>query len=409
VTAESDAVIARMIELRPELIREQAACEERTFYSQEMHEAFLDVGLYRLYVPRRYGGYESDPTTFVRAIIELARGCPSTAWCAGVATSNALQVASFWGEAAQAELFGDGRFLSAAGAAPMGRATRTDRGWQLDGTAAYCSGIPFASHYMGQTFVVGPDGERRMLAFVAPRRVFTQLDDWGDLLGLKGSGSHSIRFERAELIPDWVLEDAMLVDMDVSGGTPGLRLHGNPMYVGRAASCFTMTLASVTVGAAYNALDEYEVLLNTKKTPQPPFVARKFDHDFQRYFGEAIARIGTAEAALLSASQQHMELCRRYVDQGIPYSYGDDQRIASIAREAMIQSWEVVQSVLFRTAGSSAAAKKERFERIYRDMTMTSSHRNVALRDWFFREMARERLGLPRDSQDANNKRDGTA
>ncbi len=71
-------------------------------------------------------------------------------------------------------------------------------------------------------------------------------------------------------------------------------------------------------------------------------------------------------------------------------------RIGCIAREAIIQAWEVLQGEIFRTAGSSAATDGTRFERIYRDMSMLNSHRNTVLRDWAFGELARETLGLPR-------------
>ena len=98
-----------------------------------------------------------------------------------------------------------------------------------------------------------------------------------------------------------------------------------------------------------------------------------------------------------------MELCHRFADKGVPYSYGDDHRLGCIAREVMIQAWEVMQAVIFRTAGSSAGGKGQRIERIYRDMSIGgNSHRNTLLRDWAFRELARERLGLPRDLAGAN-------
>jgi hypothetical protein len=71
-------------------------------------------------------------------------------------------------------------------------------------------------------------------------------------------------------------------------------------------------------------------------------------------------------------------------------------RIGCIAREAAIQAWEVMQSEIFRTAGSSAATGGTRFERIFRDMATLGSHRNTVLREWAFGELARERLGLPR-------------
>ena len=46
----------------------------------------------------------------------------------------------------------------------------------------------------------------------------------------------------------------------------------------------------------------------------------------------------------MNAADQHMELCRRFVDEGIPYSYADDHRIGCIAREVMIQAWETMQA-----------------------------------------------------------------
>jgi 3-hydroxy-9,10-secoandrosta-1,3,5(10)-triene-9,17-dione monooxygenase len=398
-------MIARAAALRPRLVEQQAECEERTYYSDELHQEFLRAGFYRLYVPRRFGGYGFDVPTFARLLIELSRGCVNTAWCLGLASAHALQIASWWDEHAQEEIFGDGDFRCAAVAAPIGPATPTGDGYELNGRVAYCSGIPFSTHYMGQAVLPGENehGLQRMLLFVAPKAAWTMLDDWGDLLGMKGSGSQSITFEGARIPAHWGLEDRLMVDFDVGDGTPGLRLHGNPMYGGRALGCFTVTLGAIMVGAAYNALDEYEALLETRLTPLPPMVPRKLDPDYQRWYGRALAKIATAEAAVLSAAEQHMELCQRFVETGEPYTYGDDHRIGCIAREVMIQAWETVQSDLFRTAGSSAGGRGGRLERVYRDMSIGgNSHRNTLLRDWAFRELARERLGLPRDHARAN-------
>jgi 3-hydroxy-9,10-secoandrosta-1,3,5(10)-triene-9,17-dione monooxygenase len=393
-----EAMIARAVALRPKLIAAQAETEERTTYSEEMHQEFVNAGFYRLYVPRRYGGYEFDAVTFMRVVQELSRGCVSTGWCAALASAHALQIASWWEEEAQAEIFGDGDFRCASVAAPIGPALHLDGEWDLTGRVAYCSGIPYSTHYMGQALIADEHGNtgERMLLFVAPRSEFTILDDWGDLLGLKGSGSNSITFEHGRIHADWGLADRLMVDFDVSGGTPGLRLHGNPLYAGRALSCFTLTLAAIMVGAAYQALDEYELLLDSKLSILPPIQPRRFDPDYQRWFGSALAKIATAEAALINATEQHMENCRRSAEGEEVYTYGADMRIGCIAREIMIQTWEVMQGEIFRTAGSSAGARGHRIERIYRDMSIGNSHRNTLMRDWAFGELAREHLGLPR-------------
>ena len=204
-------------------------------------------------------------------------------------------------------------------------------------------------------------------------------------------------FEAGRIPDHWGLENTFMIDVDVSNGTPGLELHGKPMYGGRAIGPFTICLAALIVGAAYCALDEYEVLLNTKLNRRPPMVLRKYDADFQRWFGTAMAKVATAEAALLNAADQHMELCQRFVDEGVPFSFADDMRVGCIGREALLQAWETMQGDIWRTAGSSAAGKGERIERMFRDTSMFNSHFNVQLRDWAFRALARERLGLPRE------------
>ena len=103
-----------------------------------------------------------------------------------------------------------------------------------------------------------------------------------------------------------------MVDFDVSAGTRRLlRLHGNPLYGGRAMACFTLTLAAVMVGAAYQALDEYELMLDSKLTPLPPNVPRRDDPTYQRWFGSALAKVGDRRGGADHCAEQHMELCRR--------------------------------------------------------------------------------------------------
>ncbi|MBV9196950.1 MAG: acyl-CoA dehydrogenase family protein [Solirubrobacterales bacterium] len=392
-------MIRRAIALRPLLKAQSADTEQRTYPTDEIHQACADAGIYRCYVPRRYGGYQFGAPTFMRVVQELSRGDVNAGWCIALAAAHALQVASWWPAPAQDEIFGDGDFRAASVAAPIGPAKRDGGHWDLTGRVAYCSGIPLSTHYMGQALIAGDDGAptERMLLFVAPKSEFEILDDWGRLTGLKGTGSNTITFDHGRIPAHWTVEDAFMVDFDVERlGTPGVKLHDDPMYGGRALGCFTMTLTAVAVGGAYAALDEYEEMLNTKMTPLPPMRPRREDETFHRWYGSALAKIATAEAALYNAADQHMEACRRAAEDGITYTYGEDMRIGCIAREAAIQAWEVFQSEIFRTAGSSAATDGSRFERIYRDLSMLNSHRNTVLRDWAFGELARETLGLPR-------------
>ena len=391
-------LLDRAIALRPKLVERQAAAEERTYYDEEMHEEFKRAGFYRMFMPRRYGGFEVSVPTFMRVIVEIARGCPSTGWCLALGSNHALMVGSWFPQEAQDEVFAHGRFICASVAAPISEpAVKVEGGWELNGKVSFCSGIPYSTYYLGQALTQGEgDGmPGPMLLFVAPKGTWRMLDDWGDLLGFKGSGSQSIVFEHGRIPDHCVIENVSMIDVDVGGGTPGVRLHGNPMYGGRALGIFTMCLAAVMVGAAYNALDDYEAQMEARMTPVPPFVPRKLDSDCQRYFGAAWAKTATAEAALHDCAEQHMQLCRRQAEEGIPYTYKDDMLLGCIAREVMVQTWETVQSDLIRTIGASLLKTGERIERVYRDMSIVNAHRNTSLRDWAYRELALSHLGLP--------------
>ena len=373
-----EEMVASAVALRPQLVAEQAATEERRYYSPELHETFMRAGFYHLYVPRRYGGQELDVPTYARVIKEIARGCVSTGWCLGLCINHALQAASWWPESAQDGFFADNDFRGGSVAAPVGVMSPTDDGWEINGQVAFASGTPYG------------------WMFVAPRTGWEMLNDWGDLIGLKGSGSHSIRFDGTRIPKDWAFPGFM-VDIDVSGGTPGARLHGNPMYIGRGMTIYTMSLAAVTVGGVFNALDAYEELVRAKTTPTPPFGPRLKDPRHQQWFGKAYTRAKLAEMLLDEVAEGHMELCRRaYEDPEFDYSYGEDMALAAVARELMVMCWEILNEDLWQTMGASAARDDARISRVFRDMSIAIAHRNPQMREMIYGEIGRWALGEPR-------------
>src|SRR6202012_3477531 len=131
-----DRLVACARALREQLIAEQAETEERATYSPEVHEAMLDAGFHRMYIPRRYGGLEVGVPTFMRVGVELARGDMGAAWGACLSANHALQVGSWFPERTQDEVFGGGDFRAASGAAATVKAPPTDGGDRLEGAVA---------------------------------------------------------------------------------------------------------------------------------------------------------------------------------------------------------------------------------------------------------------------------------
>ncbi|MEV8636709.1 acyl-CoA dehydrogenase family protein [Streptosporangium sp. NPDC051023] len=371
-------VIARAEAIAPTLVGRQSETEHRTYYSQETHREFAAAGFYRILVPRRYGGYEFGIDTFMRVTMALARGCPSTAWMYCLGATHAIAAATLFGEEAQAEIFRDGDFICPATIVPSGSAVRTAEGdWVLNGTWNYCSGAPYATHFIGHALVrPAEDQPPAPMLFIAPRSQWRRLDDWGRQLGLKGSGSHSITVEDGRLPAAFALPGVHLSEATVTGGTPGRDLHGNPEYGGGPLSYMVLEIASLAVGIARGALDVYGDLMRSRNTLLPPIVGRAEDPDYQFWYAEASGMIAAAEAGVFGAIQQWRDLCA----QGpAAFTREQDLRITTICRHTIRLCWTAVESYLFPTAGSSSVRQGERLERVWRDMSMLHSHSGFAV------------------------------
>ncbi|MCA2277111.1 acyl-CoA dehydrogenase family protein [Mycobacterium intracellulare] len=387
----ADELVARAAALVPILIEQQAETEARTFYAEETHRAFLDAGLYRVTQPRRYGGYEFGIGTFARIAATLARGCPSTAWCWGFGVGHTMAMASYWGEQAQDDVFANGLFICPSTAKPQGSAKKVDGGWLINGTFNYCSGAPYATHFWSHTFPETPDGSfAPPLTFVISADQFQRLDDWGGQLGLKGSGSHSLKIEDG-FVPDYrVKENTTLLSLrpDADGTTVGSRLHNNPVYATSAIRWFLMEIFSVAAGTIRGAQDEYGDLMQ-KVTPFPPPMPRKEHPDYQLWYGQGAAKVAVVEALL-------RDCCYEIDTSGTTgrQSLADDMRILSIAFQGLGIGWDALQGYFFRSAGSSQIRNGTRTERIWRDYSQMHTHSVNLMSTNAYRDVALEDFGI---------------
>lgn len=369
-------IVARAERIAAALVDRQEETEQRGHYGPDTHQELLDGGFYRLLVPKRYGGYEFGIDTHMRVVSALARGCPSTAWMYTFAASHAHLAATLFGEDTQKELFAEGDFICPGVIAPVGIAEPAeDGGWIVDGLFRYCSGSPYATHFIGQTLIPGADGEPpAQMMFVVPRHKWRRLDDWGTQLGLKGSGSHSIRIEKAHIPAHHALPGTHMGLTSVADGTPGLTLHGNRLYGGSVLAVLNFQVGALAVGMAAGALDAYGELMRQRVTTYPPIVPRTEDPDYQLRYGEAAGRIAAARGAMSDVLRQWGETAGNGST-----TREAELRMSIISREVVRLAWSAVADILFPTAGSGAARAGERLERIWRDMSTLHTHAGVSI------------------------------
>ncbi|HVG51916.1 MAG TPA: acyl-CoA dehydrogenase family protein [Xanthobacteraceae bacterium] len=392
-------MIARAVAMRPQLRAEQDESDARGAYSPEMHDAFAKAGFYRITQPRLFGGYEFDLTTFYKVMLEIARGHPGSAWCLALGASHAFEIASHWSEQAQVELFGsDGHFIAPHRAPPLGTLTPVDGGYLFRGQWDYCSGVPYCTHFIGGA-LIKREGQPPVVGHAAvPRSAITIIDDWGGdkVLGMRASGSNSVRVEET-FVPEhhvgYLSPGLAGTPESMIDGTAGTRLHGNPMYLGRLAGPFHITLVMPVVGAARAALDEYEEIITTRKTLSMPAILR-FEHaDFQRSYGQALTLTDAAEGLMIRVCEMYHDYCRRWAEHGTPITTEETMRLWGMAQHAGRMACEAVE-LLFHTGGSSPARKGHKLQRYFNDVAMYRGH-SSAQGAAFGSGLARLHFGLP--------------
>ncbi|HZO35878.1 MAG TPA: acyl-CoA dehydrogenase family protein [Solirubrobacteraceae bacterium] len=374
------------------LVDLQAATEAQGRYSEDTHKLFREAGFYRMLVPKRYGGLEVTADTCYGVVREIARGCPSTGWMLGFGVSHGITPAGHFDESVQDELYATGECIAPATVMPTGTAERLgDGSWKINGTWGYCSGAPYSTHAMLHAIPVEPGADvgdpPTPMVFLAPRSAYEVLDDWGDTLGMRGTGSNSLRFVDAVIPENYAKPGQTMMALDPLTAV-GPAMHGNSMYGGSTLSFFTIDGANIALGMVKGALDEYERLLTIKNVPWPPAGPRITDADYHLWHGEAVKLIAIAEAALDRIVYEWMETAKTG-----DWTPQHDLRIASICFEIIYgPCWEAMQK-LFRSSGSSQVRAGQRMERVWRDYSQLFSHGHSVLPNQIARDMTRAQFG----------------
>ncbi|MFK0314349.1 hypothetical protein ACIQUF_24360 [Pseudomonas sp. NPDC090233] len=394
-TVEEFIELAR--EMRHKLREEQEVSDAQGTYSPALDEWFREHGFYRLLQPKRYGGFELSLADFYRIMIEISRGHPALGWNLTLGAAHSLTFASHWPKEVQDEVFGaDGHFVAPHRAFPGGTCQRARGGYRLSGTFNYCTGVTYSTHVIVTVVDVDAGPAAPHLNCLVPRSDYSILKDWGgsETLGMRASGSNSIRLDDV-FVPERMVTafSGFFAGQDVTTGTHGTRLHGNPLYLGYLMLPYHANLLAPVIGAARAALDEYKALI--KATPQPfaPQHKRAEDPNFQRAYGQAIVLTEAAEATLLQICEQHQRLAYRWRERGQGISVAENVRAWGTLQQAGRQACEAVE-LLFRTAGTSQARCDSRLLRYFSDVSMYRGHVGAQW-ETFATYVARAELGMP--------------
>ena len=356
------ACIARAKALIPLLQAEARAIEAKYELTPAVLDAMHDAGLFRLLIPRVYGGFELKPSDYVQCVEAIAQGDASTAWCMNQGSGCSMSSAYLDPDVAR-EVFGGKRDVLAWGQGPGAKAIRADGGWRVTGSWSFMSGSRHATWLgaMAPCFnpngspVRHPDGrpwERTMLL----RREKATIHDTWKVMGLRGTGSDTFSVE------DLFVDDAHSVTREHA---PERRVQA-PLYRHQAMQLYASGFSCVGLGTARGMLDAF-IDLAKKKTQAWSTDQLRDNHAVQHVIGYADAALKAARAGLLKVLDEVWDDVVRTGE----LSIANRVAVRQASTFAIHTARDVVHHV-YHEAGSTAIFDDQPFERRLRDMNSVS-------------------------------------
>src|SRR4051794_24725704 len=114
-------------------------------------QAMKDAGVFRMPMPRIWGGPEVDPLTQIRIVEELATANASVGWCAMIG-SDAGYFSAFLDDAVGRALYPDLDLVTGSSTRPTGHAEIVPRGYRVSGRWQFSSGCQHSTYLVVNSF-----------------------------------------------------------------------------------------------------------------------------------------------------------------------------------------------------------------------------------------------------------------
>lgn len=251
----AEGLVDRVRAIAPLIASKSFEAESQRRPLDEVIEALKATGVFRAFVPRRFGGYEIDLSTYVDIGLAVSEADPSTGWITTFYMEHNWLLTMFADEL-QEEVFGRTPFVLAPGSInPSGRAVLRDDGtYQLSGQWQFGTGICHADWVLlsGRIEADQPGLPRQFLVPVAD----VQVKDTWHVDGMAATGSRDIVATEV-VVP---ARRVSLMPPPHSSAPPGgPYLHRLPV-----PPFLSLTAALPAVGATKRALALFEALIRNR-------------------------------------------------------------------------------------------------------------------------------------------------
>ncbi len=257
-----DDVAARVQALLPEISERARATEVNRSVPPETIDDLRSAGAFRLYQPKRYGGFELAWGSQIELARLVGAACGSTAWLIAVLSTHAGMVGRMDLQAQDDVWESDADALVATGSARIdGVAVPVEGGYLLGGVWRFASGVDHSQWTMVAAPVEGQEAEGvgGMRQFLIPEAEYEIVDDW-HVAGLRGTGSKQIVIDPPLFVPGH--RTIGFLEM-LGSNPPGAEVNDGYVYRMELGPYFGTILLGPVLGIAEGALGEY---LDTTRT-----------------------------------------------------------------------------------------------------------------------------------------------
>jgi 3-hydroxy-9,10-secoandrosta-1,3,5(10)-triene-9,17-dione monooxygenase len=362
-TAPATEVVERASALVPLLRGNALRADRERRLPPENLEALAEAGIFRITLPRRFGGYELPTTAQVDLLCELARGCGSTSWVAAVYSVGTWIVALFPDET-QDEVFETPDVRVTVVGSPTGVARPVAGGYRVTGTWAFSTGCLDAHWAYVGAVEEGkelPDGH---LGVLMPYDELEILDDWY-VAGLRGTGSCSVAAdgvfvsERRVLPMPYAMEGRYLSERNAE----------TPLYRAAFGPFIAANSAGTPLGLGRAALEAF-----LDRMPGRPITFTQYADRREA----PVTHLQVGEAAIrLESAAYHARRCAALVDEKA--AAGDELTLEERARVRMDLAWvtelaRAATRLLQEGSGATSIHEDVPIQRISRDVEALALH-----------------------------------
>jgi alkylation response protein AidB-like acyl-CoA dehydrogenase len=352
-----DGYLLSVRELGPAIASAADEIERIRDIPEALFDRLIEHDLFRLLLPRDYGGAEIDPIRYMSILEEVAKSDASTAWCLGQ-NNVCSMVAAYLEPAVAMEIFDSPRAILAWGPGP-GEARVAPGGYLLSGNFDFASGSRHATWLGAHVPVIETDGSRRAGAdgsaklhtLLFPRSEAQVRDNWR-VLGLRGTGSDSYSVAGA-LVP----ESRTLVR-----DNSAKRRQKGSLYVFAQSHLYASGFASVALGIGQACLDAFVGTMRDT-VPRGASRSRGANNVVQSDVAQAEARLRSSRMFLRGSLA---EIWASVTRSG---AISDEQSLTiRLASTWAIQQAREAVTALYMAAGALAIFESQPFERRFRDI-----------------------------------------